>query len=86
MNKTLILATFAALSLGVGAATAQESAGGYIAGPYEAQQPAVTLKATTSHTSGPGVTAPRVTTLYGSSNRTPISDWPVLQGSDGNGS
>ena len=79
-TKSLMIAALAALSLGVGTAMAQESAGGAGFGPYEtsqlnkilAQQPA----AVTAH-------APQ----YGSSDVAQSTYWPtpVLQGGDGNG-
>jgi hypothetical protein len=81
--KTLILAAVTALSLGAGAAMAQESAGGYIAGPFEQQEllnnsRAVTPGATRVH-AGVSNVAPQ----YGSADRSNVSSWPVLEGGDG---
>jgi hypothetical protein len=78
-TKTLMLAAVAALSLGVGTAMAQESAGGYIAGPFEQRE----LLIKSHH----AATAPTVTAepQYGSSDRAGTTTWPVLQGADGNG-
>jgi hypothetical protein len=76
--KTLMLAAVAALSLGVGTAMAQESAGGYIAGPFEQRE----LLIQSRHAAAAPVNAEP---QYGSSDRTSTTTWPVLQGADGNG-
>jgi hypothetical protein len=80
-TKSFMLAAVATLSLGLGtAAMAQESAGGYIAGPFEQQR----LLNTSRHSlAAPGANpAPQ----FGSSDRvSPISSWPALQGGDGAG-
>lgn len=78
-TKSLMLAALATLSLGIGtAAMAQESAGGYIAGPSEQQQ-----LLTTSHHSFAAPVA-NAAPQYGSSDvTTPVSNWPALQGGDG---
>jgi hypothetical protein len=82
-SKLLMLAALAALSLGVGTAMAQESAGGVNAGPYETAQlnrmlaqQAVDARAATTSTRAP---------QFGSSDRINTSNWAVLQGGDGSG-
>jgi len=90
-TKILALAALAALSLGVGTAMAQESAGGYIASPFEQRE----LLAQ-SHAYGDRVTAAlaapsaaaNAAPQYGSSDSTSTTTttaWPVLQGGDGSG-
>jgi hypothetical protein len=80
-TRTLLLAGFAALSLGVGSAMAQESAGGYIAGPYD-QQTTGTVRTPVMHY-GPQATVTDQAPQYGSADRAPVSNWPVMQGGDG---
>jgi hypothetical protein len=83
-TKTLVLAALTALSLGAGTAMAQESGGGYIAGPSEqrsllAQSQAYGTQvkaALATHANAP---------QYGSSDRTSVTTWPALQGGDGSG-
>jgi hypothetical protein len=78
-TKSLMLAAVAALSLGVGTAMAQESAGGYIAGPFEQRE----LLIKSHHTAAAPITNGE--SQYGSSDRASATTWPVLQGADGNG-
>jgi hypothetical protein len=79
-KKILILATLAAISVGMGSAMAQESAGGVNAMPYETQeltklnQVLMSKAATTRH-------EPQ----FGSSDYSTVTNSPVLQGSDGSG-
>jgi hypothetical protein len=84
-TKTLMLAAAAALSLGIGTAMAQESAGGYAASPSEDRQllqqseayGAQVKAALAAHANQP---------QYGSSDSTSQqTNWPVLQGGDGSG-
>jgi hypothetical protein len=83
-KNTLMLAVVTALSLGAGAAMAQESPGDGDVGPYQLQQLAAS-KAATAQAAARPASVPNVTTLYGSSNHTDVRDWPVLQGGDGTG-
>ena len=84
-TKTLMLTALTALSLGAGAAMAQESAGGVNAGPYEtmelnnllAQQQAAAAQAANTEAA---TRAPQ----YGSSER-PVYPVPTLESADGNG-
>jgi hypothetical protein len=80
-TKSLILAAAAALSVGLGTvAMAQESAGGYIAGPFEQQR---LLNLGRHSLAAPAVNA---APQFGAADRTStISSWPVLEGGDGAG-
>jgi hypothetical protein len=82
-----MLAGLAALSLGVGTAMAQESAGGANAS-YENQQLLAMERAAASQVAT-GHVAPtfNFAPQYGSSDRTNVSNWPVpvLTGGDGSG-
>lgn len=86
-TKSLMLATVAALSLGVGAAMAQESAGGFIAGSSELQPtaPAPAPARTVQASRAPAASVSDVTPQYGSSDRASVSNWPALEGGDGGG-
>ena len=79
-TKSLMLAALAALSLGVGSAMAQESAGGVGFGPYETSQ---LNKILAQQAAAAKAHVPQ----YGSSDTTKTTYWPtpVLQGGDGNG-
>jgi hypothetical protein len=79
-TKTLMLAALTALSLGVGTAMAQESAGGV--GSYETEQ-LNKLLAGQHAAAAANADAPQ----YGSSDRTDTSNRlvPVLTGGDGSG-
>ena len=88
ITKSLMLATIAALSLGAGVAMAQESPGGGFANSYEEQQLAAVRLAMINPATGAVVYAApdrHVTTLFGSSAPTNMSDGSALQGGDGNG-
>jgi hypothetical protein len=80
-TKTLILAAFAVMSVGMGAAMAQESAGGVNAGPYETQQ----LAKLTQILVAKAAATPHRALQYGSSDFSNIGNSPVLQGGDGTG-
>jgi hypothetical protein len=80
-TKTLILAGFAAMSVGMGAAVAQESAGGVNAGPYETQQ----LAKLTQILAAKAAATPHRELQFGSSDFRAMGNSPVLQGGDGNG-
>ncbi len=82
-TKTLMLAALTALSLGAGAAMAQESPGGVGSGPYEMQQLNKALATYHANVAQAASTANR-TPQYGSSDR-PAYPVPTLEGSDGNG-
>jgi hypothetical protein len=75
-----MLAALAALSLGVGTAMAQESAGGVNAGPYETAQ--LTKMLAAQHAAA--LAASNHTPQYGSADR-PVYPVPTLQGGDGSG-
>ena len=79
-TKSLMFAALAALSLGVGTAMAQESAGGVGFGPYETMQ---LNKILAQQAAAAKAHAPR----YGSSDatNTTSSPTPVLLGGDGSG-
>jgi hypothetical protein len=79
-TKTLLLAGFAALSMGVGTAMAQESAGGYIAGPFDQQN----TRSVPAFRSGSEAQTLSQTPQYGGADHTVTSSWPVLEGGDGN--
>jgi hypothetical protein len=81
-TKTFILAGLTALSLGVGTAMAQESAGGYIAGPFEQRELLAASRALATRAPLPNAD---VAPQYGSADRTNLSTWPALQGGDGSG-
>ena len=76
--KTLTLAAVTALSLGLGTAMAQESAGGVGFGPYETQQLERAL-------SGMHHAAPQAGSSDADQIRTPVSPQQTLFGQDGNG-
>jgi hypothetical protein len=83
-TKTLMLAALTALSLGAGTATAQESGGGYIAGPSE--QRSLLAQSQVHRAQVKSALATHAdATQYGSSDRTSVTDWPALQGGDGSG-
>jgi hypothetical protein len=86
-TKTLVLAGLSALSLGVGSAIAQESAGGYIAGPLDQSPLSRTVRAQPAvvHTSDTDAVTIAHVPQYGASDRTTLNSWPVLQGGDGSG-
>ncbi len=81
--KSLMLAAAAALSLGVGSAMAQESAGGVNAGPFETRQLERALGA------GQQVVPMTAQPQAGSSDveqyRAPVFPQQTLIGADGNG-
>ena len=86
--KTLILATLATLSLGIGAAMAQEASGGYIAGPREVREMAANAAAfhtaaAQSATRQAAVPAASVSDLpiqYGSSEPASVNEMNLLGG------
>jgi hypothetical protein len=78
-KKTLILAAFAAMSVGMGAAMAQESAGG--AGSYEAQELAKLNSVLMSKVATP----PHHESQAGSSDYGTVNNSADLLGGDGNG-
>jgi hypothetical protein len=85
-TKTLMLAALTVMSLGIGTAMAQESAGGYIAGPFEqrellAQSHAYGDQVATALAAPGANAAPQ----YGSSDRASTTNWTVLEGGDGTG-
>jgi hypothetical protein len=88
-TKTLMLTALTVLSLGAGAAMAQESAGGYIAGPFEQRELLNSGRAATSgaaiHADTQAAPASQVAPQYGSSDRVNLDSWPVLEGGDGAG-
>ena len=77
-TRTLLLAGFAALSLGAASAMAQESAGGFILGPYDQQNTTRTAPARSGT-----VLNLHQAPQYGSADHRVTTDWPVLQGGDG---
>ena len=83
-KKSLILAVLGAVSIGAGAATAQESAGGSAGPSYEVQQ-LLKMSGTADKTApAPIVTlAPRAAQQYGSSDDAGAISWPVLDAADG---
>jgi hypothetical protein len=84
ITKSLMLAAVTALSLGVGTAMAQESAGGVNAGPYETAQLNKMLAQQTAAANARAATASIHAPQFGSSDRTSTTNWTVL-GADGNG-
>ena len=82
-TKTLVLAALTALTLGTGAAMAQESGGGVGSEPYVMQQLSKAL-ATFHATEAQAASTANRTPQYGSSDR-PAYPVPTLEGSDGNG-
>jgi hypothetical protein len=86
-TRTLMLATVAALSLGAGVAMAQESGGGYIAGPNEQRELLAQSRDYGAQVARAMGAPTSTTTQYGSSDRpsTSVSNWPALQGGDGSG-
>jgi curli biogenesis system outer membrane secretion channel CsgG len=83
-SKTLMLAAVAAMAVGIGAAMAQESSGGYIAGPMEQRELLAQSQAYGARVKS-ALAAQANQPQYGSSDRTNESIWPALQGGDGNG-
>ena len=81
--KSLMLATVAALSVGVGSAMAQESAGGVNAGPFETLQLERALGAG-SHLA-PLMAQPQAGSSDVEQYRTPVYPQQTLIGADGNG-
>ena len=79
--KTLTLAAMTALSLGLGTAMAQESAGGVGFGPWETQQLEKALSGT--HRAAPY--QPQAGSSDVDQIRTPVSPQQTLFGQDGNG-
>jgi hypothetical protein len=81
--KTLMLAALTVLSLGIGTAMAQESAGGVNAGPYETMQLnqmlAQQAAAAIARAGTPANRAPQ----FGSSDRTSTTSYSVFQGGEG---
>lgn len=82
ITKTLLLAGFAALSLGAGAAMAQESPGGYLAGPYD-QSTAGAVQTAPAFRYGPSAMNVGQSPQYGSADHSVSNPSPVLEGSDG---
>jgi hypothetical protein len=83
-SKTFMLAAATALSFGMGTAMAQESAGGYIAGPMEQRELLAQSEAYGAQVKS-ALAAQAHQPQYGSSDRTNESSWPVLEGGDGSG-
>jgi hypothetical protein len=83
-SKTLMLAAVAAMGLGIGTAMAQESAGGFIAGPMEQRELLAESQEYGAQVKS-ALAAQANQPQYGSSDRTNQSNWPVLEGGDGNG-
>jgi hypothetical protein len=81
--KTLTLAAVAALSLGVGTAMAQESAGGVGFGPWETQQLRKALSG--MHHAAPLMSQPQAGSSDVDQMRAPIYPQQTLFGQDGNG-
>jgi hypothetical protein len=79
-TKTLLLAAFTAISVGMGAAMAQETPGGVGFGPYETEQLAKLTRAFEAKAA-----AQRQQPQYGSSDVRAMTIAPVLQGGDGGG-
>jgi hypothetical protein len=86
-TKTLLLAGFAALSLGVGAAMAQESPGDGYVSPYQMQQLPASRAVPAAMQAGHAAATPAsdLPVQYGSSDHASVNDWQVLQGGDGVG-
>jgi hypothetical protein len=81
--KTLTLAAVTALSLGLGTAMAQESAGGVGFGPYETLQLQKALSG--MHQAAPLTSQPQAGSSDADQIRTPVSPQQTLFGQDGNG-
>ena len=81
--KTLTLAAVTALSLGLGTAMAQESAGGVGFGPWETQQLQKTLSG--MHQAAPLTSQPQAGSSDVGQFRTPVYPQQTLVGQDGNG-
>jgi hypothetical protein len=84
-TKTLVLAAVTALSLGVGTAMAQESAGGVNGGPNETALFNKALARQARPSAAPTDAAPPNVPQYGSSDRSNVSMWWGLAGRDGGG-
>jgi hypothetical protein len=81
--KSLMLAAVAALSLGVGSAMAQESAGGVNAGPFETLELHNALGA--NRYASPLTAQPQAGSSDVDQYRTPVLPQQSLIGADGNG-
>jgi hypothetical protein len=81
--KTLTIAAVTALSLGFGAAMAQESAGGVGFGPYETQQLERALSGI--HHAAPVMADPQAGSSDFDQTRAPVYPRQTLFGQDGNG-
>jgi len=77
-TKILLLAGFTALSLGAGTAMAQESAGGYIAGPFDQQS----ISAPRAPRAGGAALILNQAPQYGAADHAVSGNWAVPQGSD----
>ena len=86
-TKTLMLAAVAAMSIGIGAAMAQESAGGVDAMPYETMQLNLANQAAANAANSQAAYNAAHAPQYGSSDATTarIVPVPTLLGADGNG-